>query len=102
MKTTENNKLIAEFMGLIESSISNKFWTEKNSEGFGIGQLTELKYDTDWNWLMSVVEKILDISLELDSMEMYYNITDNIPYINSTYNACIEFIKWYNENKLNN
>jgi hypothetical protein len=52
------NSLIADFMGLVKSSIPNEYWTEKSSEGFGIGQLTELKYDTDWNWLMAVVDKI--------------------------------------------
>jgi hypothetical protein len=105
MKTIENNKLIAEFMCIKyiydDKYIENIKEMRANGVMFEQGyMLSELKYDTDWNWLMSVVEKILDISLELDSMEMYYNITDSIPYINSTYNACIEFIKWYNENKL--
>lgn len=58
MKTTDNNKLLADFMGLVQSSIKNKYLTEKSLEGFGIGQLTELKFNTDWNWLMEVVEKI--------------------------------------------
>jgi hypothetical protein len=51
---------------------------------------------------MEVVEKILDISLNLDTMEMYYNITDSIPRIDHTYNACVEFVKHYNEKKINN
>ena len=104
MKTTENNKLIAEFMGIKyvydDKYIENIKEMRTNGVMFEQGyMLSELKYNTDWNWLMQVVEKILNISLELDSMEMYYNITDSIPCINLTYNECIEFIKWYDENK---
>lgn len=47
---------------------------------------------------MEVVEKILNISLELDEMERYYNITDAIPYIQNTYDEVVVFIDWYNEN----
>ena len=28
----ENNELIAEFMGLLESTIPDKYWTEKSEE----------------------------------------------------------------------
>jgi hypothetical protein len=89
----ENNRLLAEFM-------------QPSFNGFGTydfnGQLLTkeyLKFHNDWNWLMEVVEKILNICLELDNMEMYYNITDSIPKIDKAYNDCVEFIKWYNENK---
>jgi hypothetical protein len=93
----ENNKLIAEFMGFQQTSIgwydAEEYLHEKDNT------FDTLKFDVDWNWLMPVVEKILDISLDLDSMEMYYNITDAIPKIESTYNEVVEFIKWYNKNK---
>jgi hypothetical protein len=56
----------------------------------------ELQYHLDWNWLMEVVETILNICAENDDLEKYAVITDNIPYIQPTYNACIEFIKCYN------
>ncbi len=93
----KDNKLIAEFMGYSQPHPdypTTTYWYKE-----GEAPLTILSYNTDWNWLMSVVEKILDISLDLDSMEMYYNITDAIPKIESTYNEVVEFIKWYNENK---
>jgi hypothetical protein len=131
INTIESNKLFAEFMGLIESSISNKFWTEKNSEGFGIGQLTELKYDTSWDWLMQVVEKIennlkyvitINSSPTISSRWLSHkiliqknNLSDmldkvfivkyesdyskNESKIEATYNACVEFVKWYNQQK---
>jgi hypothetical protein len=97
MENFKNNKLIAEFMGWNidnPSTLPTNLHQEEETQGFW-----ELKFDTDWNWLMEVVEKILNICLELDSMEMYYSITDSIPDINQSYNEVIEFINWYNGNK---
>jgi len=88
MNKLENNKLIAEFMGLVESSISDKYWTEKSKEGFGQGELFELQYHTSWDWLMPVVEKIYSIDADVD---FFKNIS-----LEATYKAVIEFIKWYN------
>ena len=116
----ENNKLIAEFMGLIESSIPNEYWTKKSTEGFGMGQMVELKYDTDWNWLMHVVDKIENIesegqvfSFEINRNrahvlyapanypnEKWFNnlfLHEGDTKINNTYKAVVEFINWYNE-----
>ena len=68
-------------------------------------------YHSDWNWLMEVVEKIeetADWSLELlttDKKEYQMLIplsNTNViveTKIEAVYNACIEFIKWYNEQK---
>lgn len=94
----EDNKLIAEFMGYSQPHPdypTSTYWYKE-----GEAPLTILLFDTDWNWLMPVVEKILNISLELDSMEAYYNITDSVPNIEQTHEAVVEFIKWYdNQNK---
>lgn len=92
----EENKLIAEFMGLIESSIDKKYWTEKTKEGIGKGELVELKYHKSWDWLMPVVEKIEQVHegvpQELIKLSLFSTIDE-------VYNAIIEFIKWYNKNK---
>ena len=48
------------------------------------------------SWMMPVIQKILDISLNLDSMEMYYNITDSIPKIDQAYEEVVKFIINYN------
>jgi len=70
------------------------------------------KYNSDWNWLMSVVEKIesleFDFAIYTGSCVSIIN-TKDFPYdeiinlngtskIESVYNACIDFIKYYNEN----
>ena len=106
----ENNKLIAEFMGVFDKILSTGnihswsdapfYYTTEDTREKVIKNISKYsKYSKDWNWLMQVVEKMLNVSLELDSMEMYYNITDAIPDIAKTYEKSVEFIKWYNENK---
>ena len=78
----ENNKIIQKFMNHYEN-MGNK----------------GLLYNRDWNWLMEVVEKILNICAENDNLEKYAVITDNIPYIQQTYDECIKFINFYNKQK---
>ena len=108
MNTIENNKLIAEFMGEKLPYLNEKGNWEFMVKDAGLisspnienlNKFLGFNYDNDWNCLMEVVEKILSISLELDSMEMYYNITDSIPRIDHAYKDVIDFIKWYNEQK---
>tara|TARA_R110002110_G_scaffold389407_1_gene601710 strand:- start:4 stop:279 length:276 start_codon:yes stop_codon:yes gene_type:complete len=86
----ESNRLIAEFMGLIESSIPNKYWTEQAKEGFGKGELVELKYHTSWDWLMPVVQNIEQdcegVPQEMLNISLYSDI-------NEVYKAVVEFIK---------
>lgn len=123
---TENNKLIAEFLvknegGLVKLK-ENIFST---IDEFEIPDdyltLKDLKYHKDWNWLMSVVEKIenlqdenncaiYNVQIEQSFTEIIDNHTsETIIYnidadskIEAVYNTVIEFIKWYNEqNKTN-
>ena len=101
-----DNKLIAEFLGmeLTTDGISQLYYTEDRS----LKQIP--KFHTDWNWLMKVVEKIesfghdvfintclcriTDVGLDIfEDIECFVN--DN--KIQATYNACVEFVKWYNE-----
>lgn len=118
--TAENNKLIAEFIGQTEITINVPFTYQLNEEmptsgnickseidaieevqtEFDEGNLngcdiyTEApNYHTSWDWLMPVVEKILDISFQDEGdAEDFYSIRDCIPDINHTYKAVVEFI----------
>ena len=103
MNTTENNKIIAEFME-----------HKPTFEVYIDDVLTTLErpiknYNSDWNWLMEVVEKIESIK----GTQIFINgISCEIMFkgrviskhfntkIEAVYNACVEFIKWYNENKI--
>lgn len=115
----EDNKLIAEFMGFVESPTTNKYWTKRSSEGFGIGELVDLKFHTDWNWLMEVVEKIESLTdinsngcfmlLESIGFNAKFIFDDGTRILKDSkgetkfgavYNACVEFIKWYNNGRV--
>lgn len=102
MNTIENNKLIAEFMGLQLEQEQDRIFIK------GLGtKLIEETFNTDWNWLMEVVQKIKIIdskaigSLQLDLLHYQRNnktifdlyILEEKEYV---YSACIDFINWYN------
>ena len=148
----ENNKLIAEFLGwenlketclnvdedtfIIDSNlVADKSYFNLELEG-GISVCSMyagyLKFSSDWNWLMLVVNKIENLSLEtlvlkfgshedeftnatflvyISSIETKIDIfgdmkrekdfivvDDSNDRIRNTHEACVEFIKWYNEN----
>ena len=114
----ECNKLIAEFMGLeiITDGIS---WFDTNYKSLG-------NYDSSWDWLMPVVEKIENlefgkwyvhiqgntVNIEdgndgIGLWDFHINNEDpilslspsnkNLKPIEAVYIAVTEFIRWYNE-----
>ena len=128
---TENNKIIAEFMGVKQDLESGNYrlphysgkyvvnpltqgrnydeWADRyTDENYNTGYLLPLEYlqyNTSFDWLIEVVEKIYQT-------ELYYNkyidfnasmFTDGkielSTKIDLVYNQCVEFIKWYNEQK---
>lgn len=119
-KMAITNKVIAEFMG-------DKFRTSpnvmENLKGLRIKYphkwTNYLMFDYQWNWLMPVVEKIENLEylnrmgrFNVNAINFEENYTcvikDNEqPFIQvegedkrtATYNAVIDFIEWYNENK---
>jgi hypothetical protein len=112
MNTLENNKLIAEFLGyeLFKDKyyeLSQFGYIKTNGEWSDIFYPTTLKFHKDWNWLMEVVEKIESLgyffkivsqtSLIVDKDEKCLSLSVyRKTKIDSTYEACLEFIKWYN------
>ena len=122
--TTENNKIIAKFM---EWDILNDMTYSKATKGKWI-ELDKLKFYSNWDWLMEVVEKIENLPSRTlqgnyylgNEVKIYKAINTNTHYceinlvkesgyrivsiqfnkeskIKSVYDACLEFIKWYNE-----
>ena len=93
---TENNKLIAEFMGL--GKVEPYYMEDLNNGDTNLVFSTGLKYNTSWDWLMPVVEIILNLqdAYAQERQKVFNSIS---PDINTTYTAVISFIKWYNENK---
>lgn len=95
MNTTENNKLIAEFMILpTEVFKSDKLNYKHNDNWF---EEHELSYNVSWDWLMPVVYSILWLPQYED--ESYEDIYDGLTnaLLSQTYDAVVKFIKEYNE-----
>ena len=110
---TENNKLIAEFMGMSqgkpnENRWKNDWFEKLTTDGneFESGRRHEhLLFDYSWDWLMLVAKKCVSLNdaYELDGHEQVNNaIQDALWTINieEVHKAVVEFIKWYNTNKL--
>lgn len=99
MKTTENNKLIAEFMGM-ELGDDKTMYYDDVENLHPPTAVDKLKYHSSWDWLMPVVEKCYQCDYE-EGGDMHMRMNDAIMTINieEVYQAVIEFIKWYNENK---
>ena len=108
MNTTENNKIIVEFM---KWDILNDMTYSKATKGKWV-ELDKLKFHSNWNWLMEVVEKIESIGYWIEILGGVHNVCrigitnniedficlDNETKIEAVYNTCVTFIEWYNEN----
>jgi hypothetical protein len=132
MNTENKNELIAKFMGyeFVDGNFkvphSNKTnnsnlseWCPTYLDGddvFGNGGYllarSNLLFNSDWNWLMEVVEKIESLGIDVHINTCVCRIVDvgedrfediecfvNDNKKQAVYNACIKFIQWYNENK---
>ena len=110
MKTLENNKLIAEFLGYIDNGCSEDGFLMHPITNYDV-EISGLKYHEDWNWLMEIVEKIESLGYRIEIVKhicrIYLSnketivISENIPKIEAVYSTVVEFIKWYNnQNKV--
>ena len=92
MNTQENNKLIAEFMGVEKENGLYLFTTPMDDY-----KTDTLYFDTSWDWLMPIVESIFE---RLDSRDDSANEIKKGMLVcsrNNTYKAVVEFIKQYNK-----
>ena len=89
----ESNTLIAEFMGyeVLYRPYSNGFIELSETE---LCDLDDLKYHTDWNWLMPVVEKIMHLCFENDCADKWYELVNKVPSKSGVYDEVVGFIKW--------
>lgn len=101
---TDNNKIIAEFLGYeITTDGIQTLYYDKDRDLKALP-----KYHLDWNWLMEVVEKIESHGFTFEIKKNWSCITlkgekiilrweEDKNKIEAVYNACLEFIKWYNQ-----
>jgi len=101
----KSNKLIAEFMGWdIQSPTTIPTNLHLSNLELDNGEVMELKFNTSWDWLIPVVQKIGDEYLNTPFDETYSKLTEgyeNIWTIEDTYKAVVEFIKDQNTIKNN-
>jgi len=117
MNTQENNRLVAEFMELeVENGL---YYYTTSMDDY---KTDTLYFDSSWDWLMPVVEKIESFQdgEDGDSMRGHlynFRIEQHFVYIldgesmdviiemngdsklDATYNAVVEFINQYNKNQ---
>ena len=115
-QTLENNKLIAEFMGMQDTDLgwydSAEAMSEYACQMVGGNTFEELQYDRSWDWLMPVVEKIettptnsepntdsfFNVRIEPLECTIYGGDFESITRVGNTkleatYIAVVEFIK---------
>lgn len=105
MKEMEDNVLIAEFMGYTfsKSGLTARIGKGKKPSAY---RLSDLHYNTSWNLLMPVVEKISNMAVWDDDLNSYGCEYDRVLYkyidtdIKSLYTCVVSFIKWYNTHLL--
>ena len=84
-----NNKLIAEFMGIDTN------WAKSTDDTYN--------YHESWDWLMPVVQKCYETEIVVQpaveggcSGLITFSLT-GLPYMDSTYKAVVEFINEHNK-----
>ena len=118
-KTTQGNKLIAEFMNVtLHGNDRNGYWYA--GEGVPNPFTSHLGYDTSWDWIMPVIRKINGLGKEY-SLAIFKNyvsctvekggkfykdfsfshaeyITSEQDDITAAFKLVVKFIEWYNVN----
>ena len=93
----KTNKLIAEFMGMNIHHNDKSMMVKSTSQGNEVVPIDSLEYDSSWDWLMPVIDKIQDKFLEHPELEYEFDeIRLSVPDIQQTHYLITEFIKQYN------
>lgn len=91
--TTENNKLIAEFMGGQKVLPNNDVYNMPTHNNLCYG-IEEMQYHTSWDWLMPVISRCLEIGANVSVERIYHSLhTQDLSF---AYESTVEFIKEYN------
>lgn len=115
-KIIEGNILIAEFMGEQVMCSYESFGKTYNSlvsiENIKDWSRAFMKYNSSWDWLMKVVEKIESLGYSVfiqnegcwmraarAGMKLPYFSNIKESKIESTFLTIVEFIEWYNKRK---
>lgn len=109
MTTTEKNILIADFLEI--QKLRQLYCPICPTTGVTLFLEKEnLNFHLDWNWLMEAVEKIEILGFYFEIKRNWVKITknkkvilvrweDDRKKIGAVFNACVDFVIWYNDNK---
>ena len=103
--TKTDNELIAEFMGW-ERYSRNSFkcpnlypFNSSLSMGWTTFEENQLQFNTSWDWLMPVVEKIAEYRLAYPKETGWVCDCKIVVLHKYLYREVVNFIKWYNSNR---
>ena len=87
-----DNKLIAEFMGLdsFKDSLASLHQGKINVD---VDVYEQAQYHTSWDWLMPVVDKIEQVNEGVPEQMLHVSLYSTIDEV---YNSVVEFIKLIN------
>jgi hypothetical protein len=93
MNTTENNKLIAEFMGMdsLKDSLASLHQGKINVD---VDVYEQAQYYTSWDWLKPVVNKIEQVHEGVPKQLLHLSLFSTRAEV---YKAVVEFIEEYNK-----
>ena len=108
----ESNRIIADFIGAVQTykpyvntddmeydmyGVIPTIEDGENEKHYFLPQ--EMLFDSDWNWLMEVVNRIKQVGKEELKFSVEFQLAILTTNKETIYNECLEFIKWYNEQK---
>ena len=101
-KILEKNELIAKFIGV--EPLKDLLADKNGNINIDIDIYEQCKFHSDWNWLMRVVFKCLEICHNEMLNEWENGFSDSFfsRDINCMYSEVVRFIEWYNNKPLVN
>jgi hypothetical protein len=86
-------QLIARYMGWKEF---NAFCATNPGDGDDCWQYEDMKFDTSWEWLMEVAEKIMDLPKTTEIVDKRTDLINQLITVHQEgiYKAVVEFIRW--------
>ena len=87
----EDNKLIAEFMGVEHVKMFRRASSQHTFDG--------VQYHISWDWLMPVVDRIEDYLSDNVGKVGYFDECLSSNNLDVRYQAVVEFIKTYNDGR---
>lgn len=105
------NKKCAEFLGNLQNYYSNHIYINFTNIERGYYDVDEMKFHSDWNWIMKVVEKIEEkdymYGIVKGASSIWKYEDQNTPIfikalddsLTSTIQVIDQFLDWYNKQK---